>query len=85
MEKDKLHDLVASAVINSILKTIVRETQGEEAVREISELARLRGRIEEYMDKPAVISIEDVDRFNRLVSKHFPERGERDAEADMDE
>ena len=85
MEKDKLHDLVAAAVINSILKDIVSESQGEETVREISELARLRRRIEECMDKPAVISIEDVDRFNRLVSKHFPGRGERDAEADMDE
>lgn len=85
MYKGKLSNLVMAALASEILEDIVRKSQGEETVREISELARLRGRIEACMDKPAVISIEDVDRFNRLVSKHFPGRGERDAEADMDQ
>ena len=85
MEKDKLHDLVAAVVINSILKDIVREAEGEETVQKLEELSMLQRRIREGLEKPKMISHEDVDRFNILVSKLFPERGERDAEADVDQ
>ena len=85
MEKDKLHDLVAAVVINRILKDIVREAEGEETVQKLEELSMLQRRIREGLEKPKMISHEDVDRFNILVSKLFPERGERDAEADMDQ
>jgi len=76
MEKDKLHDVVRAALINSILRDIIRETQGEETLKELEELTTLRGRIQKCMDEPKLISFEDVERFNRLVSKHFPESGE---------
>lgn len=85
MEKDKLHDVVRAALINSILRDIIRETQGEETLKELEELSMLQRRIREGLEKPKMISHEDVDRFNILVSKLFPERGERDAEADMDQ
>lgn len=85
MDKDKMINEVRAALISSILKDIIRETQGEETLKELEELTTLRGRIHKCMDKLKLISFEDVERFNRLVSKHFPERGERDAEADMDQ
>ena len=77
MEKDKLNDLVVAALISSILKDIIRETQGEETLKQLEELTTLRGRIQKCMDEPKLISFEDVERFNRLVSKLFPKRHEK--------
>lgn len=84
MDKDQLNDLIRAKLITSILKDIVREA-GEETVQKLEELSMLQRRIREGLEKPKMISHEDVDRFNILVSKLFPERGERDAEADMDQ
>lgn len=85
MDKDQLNDLIRAKLITSILKDIVREAEGEETVQKLEELSMRQRRIREGLDKPKMISHEDVDRFNILVSKLFPERGERDAEADMDQ
>jgi len=85
MDKDQLNDLIRAKLITSILKDIVREAEGEETVQKLEELSMLQRRIREGLEKPKMISHEDVDRFNILVSKLFPERGERDAEADMDQ
>ena len=84
-KKDKRIDVVRAALIDSILKDIIRETQGEETLKELEELTTLRGRIQKCIDEPKQLSLEDVERFNILVKKLFPERGERDAEADMDQ
>ena len=77
MEKGKLIDVVRAELINSILKDIIRETQGEETLKELEELSMLRGKILQCVEKPKLISFEDMERFNRLVSKLFPERDER--------
>ena len=84
-KKDKMIDVVRAALIDSILKDIIREAEGEETVQKLEELSMLQRRIREGLEKPKMISHEDVDRFNILVKKLFPERGERDAEADMDQ
>lgn len=85
MEKGKLIDVVRAALIGSILKDIIRETQGEETLNELEELLMLRGKILQCVEEPKQLSLDDVVRFNIFVSKLFPERGERDAEADMDQ
>lgn len=76
---------VRAALIGSILKDIIRETQGEETLNELEELLMLRGKILQCVEEPKQLSLDDVVRFNILVKKLFPERGERDAEADMDQ
>ena len=85
MESEKLKGLIMSALISGVLKDMIRKTQGEETVKQLEELTELRGRIQQCVDEPKEISNDDVVRFNILVKKLFPERGERDAEADMDE
>jgi len=85
MEKGKLIDVVRAALINNILRDIIRETQGEETLKELEELTTLRRKILQCVEKPKEISHDDVVRFNILAKKLFPERGERDAEADMDQ
>lgn len=77
MKKVKLIDEVRAELISSILKDIIRETQGEETLKQLEELMTLRGRIQKCADEPKLISFEDVERFNRLVSKLFPERDEK--------
>lgn len=85
MEKGKLIDVVRAALIGSILKDIIRETQGEETLNELEELLMLRGKILQCVEEPKQLSLDDVVRFNIFVKKLFSERGERDAEADMDQ
>ena len=85
MESEKLKGLIMSALISGVLKDIIRETQGEETVKQLEELTELRGRIQQCVDEPKEISHDDVVRFNILVKKLFSKRGKRDAEADVDQ
>ena len=62
--------------LNDMMHDFVKEHFGEEVERDLNKMAGYQEKIHKCMKNCIEISLDDVDRYNQLVRKHFTKKEE---------
>ena len=62
--------------LNDMMHDFVKKQFGEEVERDLDKMAEYQAKIHKCMKNCIEISLDDVDRYNQLVRKHFTKREE---------
>lgn len=60
--------------LNDMIHDFVKKQFGEEVERDLDKMAEYQTKIHKCMKNCIEISLDDVDRYNQLCRKHFPQK-----------
>lgn len=75
MDKSAEEKLIKA--LGDIMHDFVKEQYGEEVERDLDKMAEYQMKIHMCMRHCIEISLDDVDRYNQLVRKHFTKKDEK--------